>query len=428
MIRRWFISLAVSFALTGFGIAAPEPDRLLVGVGSVEMDIPIGLDMWGYLPTRPATGTLDPLTARIFVFKGDGISAALVTLDLGRTFGAPQMEYIRKDVSEKAGVQTVIFTASHTHSGPYLLDAYPDGKTPDWQVKVLDAIAAEIVRAANSAFPAKLSVAHGRAEIGHNRRFPQADGRVKMLWANPTRFPTSPVDPEITLLRIDDEGGKTRGILVGCACHPVVFGPDNQLYSADFPGAMSRFVRETLPDHPVVAYVQGAAGNINPFMDKRRLEEDAVRLKDEAGQELGRAVLDALPSAQPIALGSPVLQWKIESVKLRDRRKGDQTYDAPVSVLLLGHEVCFVGLPGEPFLEFQTDLKRRASGLKASYFMGYTNGYLRYFPTIRAAAEGGYGANDAVAMTEVGAGERMMYRAYDNLYRMLGRLRSTPDK
>jgi hypothetical protein len=55
-------------------------------------------------------------------------------------------------------------------------------------------------------------------------------------------------------------------------------------------------------------------------------------------------------------------------------------------------------------------------------FLGYCNDYHQYFPTIEAAAEGGYGADATVSAAEVGAGELMMNRALINLYKMRGKL------
>lgn len=422
------LTIALAFAsLTSPTLAQENKPMFEAGIGQVEMNVPAGLDMWGYLPPRKSTGTMDPLTARIFVFKSGASSVALVTLDLGRTFGKPQMDYVRGIAREKAGVQDVVFTASHTHSGPYLYDEYPDGKTPDWLQTILDDIAAGIIKTANTTFPARLGADRARAEIGHNRRLVLPDGRVKMLWANPTKTPTHPVDTEATLLRIDDASGNARGVLVGYACHPVVFGPDNAEYSADFPGAMSSYVAKNIAGNPVVAYVQGGCGDINPFMDKRRLEEDAVRHMKEAGEELGRAVVDAIAKLQTAQPANPSVQLAIETLTLKDRRDPEKSYQAPVTVLLLNKDTSFVGLPGEPFLDFQLDLKRRAI-VPTNFFMGYTNGYLRYIPTIRAAAEGGYGASDRVAMTEVGAGERMMIEAYKMLYTMLGKLNTEPSE
>ncbi len=107
---------------------------------------------------------------------------------------------------------------------------------------------------------------------------------------------------------------------------------------------------------------------------------------------------------------------------------GADTLEADLTVLLLAGRYAFVGLPGEPFVEFQLDLKRRFSELDAVFLMGYTNGYVRYFPTIRAAVEGGYGADRGVSIVEVGAGERMMRRAYVTLFRMMGVLGREPER
>lgn len=404
-----------------------EFESLRVGVAQTEMVFPEGLNMWGYTP-RKNEGKLDPLMARVFVFDSGPTRVALVTLDLGRTFNSESMDRVRRRVAELAGVDHVIFTASHTHSGPYLLDEYPNGKTPDWELSVLDTIAEAIEEAAGSTFQAKLAIAHGSARIGHNRRFIRNDGTVKMLWTNPTKISTYPVDPEVTIVRIDDMTGEPRGVLVGYACHPVVFGPDNLEYSADFPGAMARLVADRLKGDPVVAFIQGGCGDINPYMDKRRLEEGAVALKDRVGAELGNEVVRAIGNVASETPAHPSVKVVTETITFRSRRRPEsQTFDAVLTVMTLNDRICFVGLPGEPFVEFQMELKRRA-GMQAAFFMGYTNGYLRYFPTIRAAVEGGYGADTQVSIVEVGAGERLMLRAYNHLYRMTGRLSDQPSR
>jgi hypothetical protein len=71
---------------------------------------------------------------------------------------------------------------------------------------------------------------------------------------------------------------------------------------------------------------------------------------------------------------------------------------------------------------------RAKSPVPASFFLGYTNGYFAYFPTIAAAARGGYGANSTVNPSEVGTGERMLDTGLISLYELLGMLSSTPGK
>ena len=88
---------------------------------------------------------------------------------------------------------------------------------------------------------------------------------------------------------------------------------------------------------------------------------------------------------------------------------------------VINDDLAFVGMPGEIFVDFQLDLKSR-SPINDTFLLGYCNGYLAYFPTIKAAAEGGYGAGSQT-FVEVGAGERMIDRAVINLYTFVGKLK-----
>lgn len=415
-----FKLLLIVFCFSFFIVESRGQETLEIGLEQVEMEFPVGIPMWGYLPRRPSTGTLDPLYARIFYFKEGDRNVALVQLDLGRTFGDPQMNRVRKEVKEQAGVQEVIFTATHTHSGPSLLDTYPDDTPPDWELAALEAIAEGIIKASKNTFTAKLGYGSGMAHIGFNRRYIRPDGSVKMLWANPTKISTYPVDPEVQVLRIDDEEGNVRGIIVGHACHPVVFGPDNQQFSADFPGAMAEYVEDRIPGKPMVSFFQGGCGDINPYMDKRLVKENAVHIMDAVGKELGKEVVKVSTEIETAPPEADAMALALDTLYFADKLDANKSYQAILTVFLLKGISCFLGYPGEPFVEFQMELKRQA-GMPA-FFMGYTNGYLRYFPTIRATVEGGYGARGPVVVVETGAGERLLHRGLNILYNMTGKL------
>ncbi len=88
---------------------------------------------------------------------------------------------------------------------------------------------------------------------------------------------------------------------------------------------------------------------------------------------------------------------------------------------MLGDGIGFVAASGEFFSAHALRLRER-SRLKTLFFFGYANGYHQYFPTIEAAAEGGYGADPQVAPAAVGAGEELMNRALVWLYQLRGRL------
>ena len=98
--------------------------------------------LWGYSDrSGPATGTLDPLYAKVVVLDDQATRLALVTLDLGRAFNPDSMNVVRQRVKSSANVEQVFFFASHTHSGPVISDTYPDGKPPKWEQHALTRIA-----------------------------------------------------------------------------------------------------------------------------------------------------------------------------------------------------------------------------------------------------------------------------------------------
>ena len=93
-----------------------------------------------------------------------------------------------------------------------------------------------------------------------------------------------------------------------------------------------------------------------------------------------------------------------------------------LSVALLNNDVAFIAVSGEFFANHAIRLKERAR-VKTLFFLGYCNGYHQYFPTIEAAAEGGYGAGPEVAPVQVGAGEQMMNTALTWIYGLLGKIK-----
>src|SRR5262249_52303492 len=97
----------------------------------------------------------------------------------------------------------------------------------------------------------------------------------------------------------------------------------------------------------------------------------------------------------------------------------------PVTTLILNQDIAFVGMPGEPFVEFEMQLRAK-SPLANSFLIGYTNGYFAYFPTIAAAVRGGYGAGRNVVPTAAGTGERMLNTGLISIYELLGKLSPQP--
>ncbi len=428
---------------------AVNAQSLKAGVARADITPPTGVELWGYSNrSGPATGTLDPLYARVLVLDDGRQAVAVVTLDLGRSFGQPQMNSVRERVRQMHSVNEVMFIASHTHSGPVIDEDYE--RVPEWEQRALDKIVQAIGTARGRMTEARLGVGYGQAILGHNRRYIQSDGRVKMLWRNSTGQPTGVIDPSVGVIRIDDTQGNPLAILVNYACHPVVFGPDNLRYSADYPGAMARLAEASWNDRPVCFFLQGAPGDINPLLDKTPLAENAEAEMRQVGETLGREVVRVSRSIQTETPATPELAYLSEELHFKNRwsqeslrsaiisaygpnpakryfRYLNDPIAAPVSTLVINRQIALVGLPGEPFVGLQLQLKQR-SPLAATFLCGYTNGYIGYFPTMRDAVAGGYGANTIVTRVEIGAGERMVDRGLIHIYRMLGKLKDKPEQ
>ncbi len=441
---RWASILILAFAAQAASGAA-----LRAGVARVEITPPAGEQMWGYESRRqPATGTLDPLYARVLVLEAAPQRLALVTLDLGRSFGPGSLARLRAAALRTSQITCVLVAASHTHSAPVIKDEYRDAP-PAWEQAALDKIGKAIAEAAGALQPARIGVGTGAVYIGHNRLRVNADGSVSWFERNTTRVPTAPVDPTVTVLRIDRADGTPLAVLTNYACHPVVFGADNLRYSADYPGVMNRVVEESLGGGAESFFLQGAPGDINPYHAVTPLEQDAIGKRDWTGETLGREAARVAKEIHSHATDAPNIDFRESTLTVRLRwdidkfrtalekflgPEGLEIYGArivpeiqlPVTTVLIDRDIALTSMPGEPFVDFQTNWRDRCPVAHA-LLLGYTNGYNGYFPTIAAASRGGYGAASASTWVELGAGERMVDNAVARVYEMLGRLSDLPD-
>jgi len=219
-----------------------------------------------------ATGTLDPLFARVLVLQAGEKRLALVTLDLGRDFNDAWLDRLRAAARTESRIDAVVVTASHTHSGPNILDEYADGRPPAWEDTALEKVSSEIHRVSMRLEPVRIGSGFGDSDIGYNRRRVNPDGSVTMVWENPKRIPNGPTDTTVGVIRIDRADGTPLAILVNYACHPTTIGSDNLLYSADFVAPMTAVVSASFPNRPVCFFLQGATGDINPCYTSNALD------------------------------------------------------------------------------------------------------------------------------------------------------------
>ena len=425
--KSWFLACFLSALPLGAA-------DLEAGLAKVDITPSSFGPMYGYANRKcgPANGTHDPLFARALVLASGDSRLAIVTLDLGSIVS----ENLERDVAGKLGIPVLLLAASHTHSGPAFLpsrDKAP-GITPRsfepsaYQMELEKKVFGAVQQAASSMFPARLGVGRGSLQLGYNRLVLRDDGRARALFDNLERIPYGPLDPDFTLLRVEDMNGAAKALLVHYACHAVVLGPTSCKWSADWPGAMVAKVEAAMPGTQCM-FIQGGAGDINPLFEGRTGKEDAdFTTMQTMGELMGAQVLR---SVKDITAASPVrspIQSTSEVLKFADRWDKEQTIEVGITTVLINREIAIATVPGEPMHKFQTFWKKQAD-VPYPLFYGYTYSvggvWPGYVPDIRSAAYGGYGA-DVTTHIEVGAGETIMQHHLVNLYKLLGMWRDKP--
>ena len=412
--------------LLGGSIDAQSVD-FSAGVARVDITPPAGSPMGGYSAREgPSTGVHDPLYATVLVLKTTHTTVAIISCDL-RSFPSERIVTLAR---ERKLADHILIAATHNHSGPLTWEdkSWP---LPDrsWFRETEDRILQALDTATKHLFPARIAAGFEEVYLGHNRRLVNAEAKVTMLWRNAERKPTSPVDPTVGVIRVDDTAGKPRALVVNYACHAVVLGPDNRLISADYPGYMARRVEREL-DGALCLFIQGGAGDINPYMDKQPVAQNGFGEAETMGNALATAALTVAWKLKPSANGNTRLMAAAEVLSFRDRWNPQGTLRAGLTTLLINDQIAIATVAGEPFVDLQIALRDK-SEIPYTFLFGYTYSaggeWIGYVPTIRAAAEGGYGAGYNTRI-EVGAGEALIDRHLVNLFTLSGRLKTAPSR
>jgi len=404
---------------------ATEEPAIRVGLSKVEITPPIGGKMWGYAGRGRSTDVHDHLFAKIAYFQTADTKLALVSWDVCE-FQSP---WLREEL-EDIGIPNLLLCSTHTHAGPDLNEEDFPSKEKPWRRTVEERILKAVKEAKENTFPAFISAGEGNITIGYNRLKRERDGTATTYFRNPWRIPLGPVDPTVGVIRIDNEKGATKAVIVCYACHPVVLGSRNTTISADYPGVTMKRIEKYIGGDAMCLFIQGCGGDINPLlMGFESGSEEDFKLVRQEGNLLAKEVEEVLEEMKGKPGKSSELQILSDVLTFKHRWDPEKTLKLGVASLLINSEIGIVTLPGEPFHIFQKYLRETAD-LPHAYVFGYADsgyhgwpGY--YLPDIRSAAYGGYGASDTTT-PEVGAGERLLNQGLIQLYTMRGMLKEKP--
>jgi hypothetical protein len=390
----------------------------------VDLNPPVGSWMTGFgARITPTTGKHDPIMAHALLLDDGASKLAIVACDL-IGFTPAAVADIRHRIARKSAIPAVniLVTCTHTHSGPASMpfrgvmgniDANWLAEAERKLVDLVDGLSAALQ-------PAQVAFGTTRVGgIGYNRQ-------------DPTRV----MDEELNVMAVETTGGMPIATLVNYATHPVVLGPNNLLFSADYPGELARCLSEARGG--VGMFLQGASGDVDPlvyqqrgwgtgtFADTRQIGEslcvaalqalkDAPRTSEvtlSVSSKMLEVPLDAPPSPEELAqlvagfqadrqkaaaagdemqekVALAMLDWAGELGQALESETVQQTLPSELFVAGI-NDVCLIGLPFETYTDIGLAIKQNLQPLKA-WYVGYANGLYGYCPTAWAKRQGGYG-------------------------------------
>jgi len=429
---------------------------LRAGAAKVVITPPVGTGMAGYSSRAGVSqGVHDDLHAKAIVFDDGETQVALVTLDLVGMDRASYQE-VRADIEARTGIPAdhIMFTCSHTHSGPTPALRLDDDRTrilatvahqlpvpkitEVWTATLLHKLVGLVDVAWRQKQPAKISVGRGEVDsISYNRRRAYTNGL--------------PIDPEVGVILMADMSDRPMAVLMNFSCHPVIMRDDSLLISADYPGAAMRFIEDHCPT-AIALFAQGACGNIDPrpslwgrFENVRRAgtvlgaevlgvvnemlcagelkdevtlkvvsrliniplmkqpdEVEATRLLREQEAQLEAVIARGaqepkLPHFHSMAVDAEMTEGTARAyvrwaeTLVKLAREGTKVSEPVAHIQALAiGDGVVVGAPVQMFVETSRRIKDVQADGKQVFFFGCTNGFQGYVPAAEAFAEGGY--------------------------------------
>jgi len=349
-------------------------------------------------------------------------------------------------IQKQTGIppERILIAATHTHTGPttaFVFQSEPDEAYIHWCAQ---RIADGVLRAKNNLRPARIAWGSGNEEsLVFNRRYIMKPGKmpenpwgrnddlVKMNpgYDNPhVEKPAGPIDPQLSVISIQDSDGYPIAVLGNYALHYVGSENGNEI-SADYFGMWDDLIERELapikqPEKPpcVAMLTNGTSGDINNIDIHKQVKQSYPY--DQMNQVARIAAAKALnimenmeyrewvplaikekwlesgvrkPSAEEIEEAKSILQQAGSEIKTLRQIYAKETVamadwpdqiEIPVQALRIG-DVGISTFPGEAFVELGLEVKKK-SQFPLTFCIELANAYDGYIPTAAAHRQGGY--------------------------------------
>ncbi len=435
-----YLTLLSLFLLPSPGLRA----ELRAGTSLVD----VTPDEWPLAPRgsffpKPITGAHDPLHVRCVVLSSGDTTIALVVVDSCMVH-REQADPAKAAAAEATGipVEHMMVSATHTHSAPF---ANARNGTPQelaYQKKLIAGITEAIVKAHAKLQPARVGWSgEDLPDEVHNRRWflqpdqmpPNPFGEIDLVKMNPPAdprvliSPAGPVDPEVSVLYLEDAKGKPLSVFANYALHYV--GNTGSQMSADYFGEFARLMPHRLrgvSDDFVAMMSNGTSGDINninrvqatpprePFEQIRLVAAKtadsayrAIRSIDEkspaptlAMRQREITLKHRAPTPEQIERAREIVKVDEEGEKKLPRlakayaertlalAEEPETTRVLVQAIRVG-DLAICTLPFEVLVEIGLDLKKRSPAAD-TFVVELANGGYGYLPTPGQHRFGGY--------------------------------------
>jgi hypothetical protein len=409
-----------------------------VGAAKIGITPPLDVPYLSFAPRHQAFAAVhDPLFARALVISDGQRRVAVIAaeaigfinsvLGAGRNFTAE----VRTEVERRSGLpaDAVMLAAAHVHSSPDSIDIRPLRGSPAaaaWLEGLIGKMPSAVEAAQGNAFEATLRI--GQAEFpGYSRN----------------RRGEDCLDNIVTALLFESPGGKRRILVVNYACHPVIVQAQNRI-SADYVGVTASKLEKDLGGLEACLFLQGACGDINPWIDdtrdfadvekmgaalagkvaeiiegtrgKRQAAEPVLLAYASQSLELPSRPLPTPEEAAPLASGDNRM-WLGDELAERIL-DGQNSYPAELQIMRLGNAV-LAGIPGEPFCRMGKAIREMAMPL-TGVPVGYANGYVGYIVPPESWGGGGYEVEPGPWSKVAPESHALILEALAGLFRKIG--------
>ncbi len=398
---------------------------------------PVGLSIGGNVRADDKSrGIHDDLFCNTVYFENEDQEFLFLSFDL-LCLMADQCDDIKKRISESTGISTknIMVNATHTHSGPDTSEIFKTKRHDDavaYLNNTFSMIAEEIKDIKLKACDCDVFCAVSDVyDLSFNRRLVMKDGSIVMNW-NPVdpedvKGTTGPIDPALTVFQcVCKSTSKVLAFMVNFTLHPAILVGKDWLYSRDYIHYLTIKLQEAYGSETVVWFSNGAEGNINHLNYKdhhqKRGFEEARRIGEKLAEYVKKSLFNKrllpnklksvsstvhLPYRQ---LSNEIIQnakqlWdacggvypslldgvpdEVYAREILTLAQMDQdTLEVGIQGVMLG-DVLFVNFPGEVFVEFALEVKRKAKAAH-TVVVGLADGYVGYIPNQAAFEQGGY--------------------------------------